>query len=195
MAADAYLDLRLRDWLDEIGKRRGPGAGAVAGIAAAMAAALAELAAGASKESWVDAAGVAAQAQALQRRLIQLGWQDAQAYAAAMERLHGGFRERTEIRNFALGEALSVAADLPLAIAEAAADVAALAAVTVEHGLPELRADAAAAAALAEGCARAAAKLVEVNLATQTEDERIVRARGVVTAAAHSAGEALAAVE
>ena len=56
-------------------------------------------------------------------------------------------------------------------------DVAALAAVVAERGEQALRADAVAAALLAEAAARAAATLVEVNLGTTSSDERVARAR------------------
>ena len=65
-----------------------------------------------------------------------------------------------------LGTLLERAAQIPLDIAESAVDVASLAAVVAERGDQALRADAVAAALLAQGAARAAATLVEVNLGT-----------------------------
>ena len=53
----------------------------------------------------------------------------------------------------------------------------ALAALLVENGNPEVRADAAVAAVLAEGGTRAAAKLVAVNLAASDDDDRVRQAR------------------
>src|SRR5262249_56362253 len=98
-----------------------------------------------------DAAGAAAQAHKLRERLVPLARQDAEAYQAALAQL----RERDD--DFALGEALARAADLPLEIANHAENVAALAADAAARAHPELRADAAAAAALAPRAPRAAA--------------------------------------
>ena len=61
---------------------------------------------------------------------------------------------------------------LPLAIAETAADTAALAAVAADRCVPRHRADAVAGAALAEGATRAAALLVETNLLSVPGDDR-----------------------
>ena len=68
------------------------------------------------------------------------------------------------------------AAEVPLAIAEAAADVAELAALAAAEGSPHLRPDATAATALAEAAVRAAAHLVEINLATVAGDQHSARA-------------------
>ena len=69
-------------------------------------------------------------------------------------------------------------------IAEAAGDVALLAALVAEIAPGAQRADAAGAAILAEGAARAAAQLVDVNLAARPGDERHARAHEAVAAAA-----------
>ena len=82
-----------------------------------------------------------------------------------------------EQRDFALGAALLQAAEVPLRIAEAAADVAELAALAAAEGSPHLRPDATAAAALAEAATRAAAHLVEINLATVPGDRHSERGR------------------
>ena len=83
-----------------------------------------------------------------------------------------------------LARALDRAADCPLAIAETAADTAALAAVAADRCVPRHRADAVAGAALAEGATRAAALLVETNLLSVPGDDRVVRARAAVEEAA-----------
>ena len=84
------------------------------------------------------------------------------------------------MRDAAIGEALSRAADVPLAIAEAALDVASLACELAERGNPNLRGDAATAVLLAEAAVRDLANLVEINLATREGDERVDRARELV---------------
>jgi methenyltetrahydrofolate cyclohydrolase len=184
--SEPYLDVRFGDLLASVIERGGPGAGAIAGLTAASAAALVELAARATDgEDWPEAAGAAAQARKLRDRLVPLARQDAEAYQAAV----GQLQERGD--DFALGEALARAADVPLEIADHAENVAALASEAAARANPDLRADASAAAALALGAAWAAAKLVEVNLAMHSEDARLARARQIAAAVTRTAREAL----
>jgi formiminotetrahydrofolate cyclodeaminase len=89
-------------------------------------------------------------------------------------------------------EALSRAADVPLATAQAAADVGELAAELATNGNPNLRGDAATAALLAEAGARAAANLVEINLVEKDGEERIARAHDLASSAGAAARRALA---
>jgi formiminotetrahydrofolate cyclodeaminase len=188
--SEPYLEQRVGELLDSVSKRGGPGAGTVAALSAASAAALVELAARATAlDDWPEAAGAAAQARRLRERLVPLARQDADAYHEAVAKL----QERGD--DFALGEALARAADIPLEIGRAAETVAALAAEAASRAQPDLRADAAAAAALALGAAWAAAKLVEVNLAMHGEDDRLARAREIAAGATRTAREALTAGE
>ena len=187
---EPYLDLRLGELLDSVTERGGPGAGTMAALSAASAAALVELAARASElEQWPEAAGAAAQARRLRERLVPLAREDTEAYQAAVAQL----QEHDD--DFTLGEALARAADIPLEIADHAENVSALAAEAAVRANPDLRADAAAAAALALGAAWAAAKLVEVNLAMNSEDPRLARAQQIAAGATRTAREALTAGE
>ena len=161
-----------------------PASGWVAGAAAAFAASLVVKAASRSN-GWSGAPGARAQATDLRDRLLELAARDAEAYGSALEAL--------ERREADLGGALAAAADVPLALAEAAADVALLATVASECADGASRADAAAAAALAAGAARAAAKLVAVNLSTVPGDERVEAAQRAVETADDAARTALAA--
>ena len=160
-----------------------PASGWVAGVSASYAAALVAKAAVRSK-GWSDSAGARAQAVDLRDRLLELAAEDARAYESALEAL--------DQPDHGLAPALFVAAEVPLALAEAAADVALLAADATERADGASRADAAA-AALAAGAARAAAKLVAINLSTQPGDERIAAAERAVEAADDAARQALAA--
>jgi len=157
-----------------------PGGGSVAAIVTAFAASLTAQAARFATEQWEDAAGAVAQAEALRARVLPLADEDARAYESFLLARRMSEEFDPQVRDAAIGEALSRAADVPLAIAEAALDVASLAAELVEHGNPNLRGDAATAALLAEAAVRATANLVAVNLATREGDERIERAREVV---------------
>jgi methenyltetrahydrofolate cyclohydrolase len=152
----------------------------VGAIVAAFAASLTAMAARFSTEQWEDAAGAVAQAEALRARLVPLADEDAKAYENFLLARRMPETVDPEVRNAAVGDALSRAADVPLSIAEAALDVASLAAELAERGNPNLRGDAAAAALLAEAAVRSTANLVEINLATREGDERIDRARELV---------------
>ena len=155
-----------------------------------MAAGLVEKTALISRE-WEDAPGIHAQAQKLRMRALPLADEDAAAYADVLRVLRAQKDNAPEQRDFELGEALSRAAELPLLIAQTAADVAELADTAAHHGNPNLRGDAAAAATLAASAARAAAHLVEINLSTAPDDPRIQRAAGAVAAAEEAAARAL----
>jgi formiminotetrahydrofolate cyclodeaminase len=157
-----------------------PGGGSVAAIVAGLAASLTAMAARFSSEQWEDAPGAVAQAEALRARILPLAEEDAVAYENFLLARRMPEEVDSEVRDAAVGEALSRAADVPLAIAEAALDISCLAADLAERGNPNLRGDAATAALLAEAAVRATANLVEINLATREGDERIARARELV---------------
>jgi formiminotetrahydrofolate cyclodeaminase len=157
-----------------------PGGGSVAAIAGGLAASLVAMAARFSSEHWDDASGAIAQAETLRVRLLPLADEDATAYENFLLARRMPQDVESEVRDAAIGDALSRAADVPLAIAEASLDVASLAADLAERGNPSLRGDAATAALLAEAAVRATANLVEINLATREGDERIARARELV---------------
>jgi formiminotetrahydrofolate cyclodeaminase len=150
---------------------------AAAGPATAQAGAAAATVTAAAARGAGDAAG-AAQAASLAARLERLAAEDAEAYAAATAALSAAEPGHPDARrDFALGTALDRAAGVPLAIAEACADVVVLARALEERLDPALAADLEAAALLAAGAARAAAHLVEINLVVGADDERAVRAR------------------
>jgi formiminotetrahydrofolate cyclodeaminase len=163
--------------------------GTAAAVAGAMAASLVTMVARGSRD-WDDGSGIASQARSLRARLVALGDEDAAAFAEVLATLreHSGSPEQ---RDFALGNALLRAAEVPLRIAEAAADVTELAALAAAEGAPQLQADASAAAALAEAATRAATHLVDVNLATVSGDRHSERAGELAAAAATARARAL----
>jgi formiminotetrahydrofolate cyclodeaminase len=140
---------------------------------------------------WDEGPGIAAQSVALRTRLVRLAEDDVRAFAAAMEAL-SATGEAGQGRDHLLAVALERAADVPLAIASAAADVAELAAIASIEGEPTLRPDATAAALLAEAASRTGARLVEINLATLPEDARRVAASAAAAAAAAARERSLA---
>jgi methenyltetrahydrofolate cyclohydrolase len=177
----AFQDLTVEELCETVAARTSaPGGGSVAAIVTAFAASLTAMSARFATEQWEDAPGAVAQAEALRARVLPLADEDARAYESFLlaRRMSKDFDP--QVRDAAIGEALSRAADLPLAIAEAALDVASLAAELVERGNPNLRGDAATAVLLSEAAVRATANFVEINLATREGDERIERARGLV---------------
>ncbi|MBD0348391.1 MAG: cyclodeaminase/cyclohydrolase family protein [Thermoleophilia bacterium] len=190
-ASDDLLALPLGGLLEQLATDApAPGGGAVAALVTAMSAGLVAMVARASR-GWDEAAGTAAQAERLRTRVAPLAAANAQAYEEALAALALPEEIEPEVRGGAIGDALGRAADLPLRIAAAAADVALLAAHAAERGEPALRPDAAVAALLAEAAARSAAQLVEINLTTTEADDRVIRSRGFAETAAGAAARAL----
>jgi formiminotetrahydrofolate cyclodeaminase len=151
-------ELTISEYLDQTAARTpAPGGGAAAAIAGATAAALVQMAA-----EFAPDEAIAEKAEALRTRLLELADEDLFAYRPVLEALRRP-RDDPE-RSVSLAGALSAASQPPLAIADAAADVAELAAAiapTNEH----LTGDANVAALLAAASAQAATRLVELNLA------------------------------
>jgi methenyltetrahydrofolate cyclohydrolase len=162
------------------------GGGPLAALVTASAAQLLVDIARASRDGWPDARGVAAQAESLRDRATPLADLAAQAYERALDAGGGDYE---------LGRAYAEAAEPPLRIAEAAADVTELAALVAEHADPARRADAVTAGLVAAGCARAAAELVAVNLTVSADDDRVRRANLLAEEAARTAETARAARE
>jgi formiminotetrahydrofolate cyclodeaminase len=180
-ASVELMDLSVREFAERLADgRTAAGGGSTAAVVLAISAGLAAMAARAASDSWEGAPGAIAQAGALRARVAPLAEADAKVYAEALETL----RSRDELdpgeRDEAIREALSRAAEVPLAIAEAGYDIAELACAIGELGSEEVRGDAAAAAVLAAAGARAAANLVVINLAAAHDDERVARARLLV---------------
>ena len=161
-----------------------PGGGAAAAIAVALAAALSSMAARLSTDHLADAARLADRAESLREGVAPL----AQADAAAYGRVLAAYRtpgDDPDVRRERIRGALSDAADVPLAVAEAGAELAEVAARLAREGNPNLEGDAAAAAILAEAGVRAAAVLVEINTkAGEIADDRLGRASELVARAA-----------
>jgi formiminotetrahydrofolate cyclodeaminase len=176
------FDETLAGFVDKIAaKTSAPGGGATAAVVTTLAAALAEMAAQFSSKHWDNAGEAAARAHELRESAAPLAQADAEAYEAVIAARGGPGYD----------EALSRAADSPLAMAEAAAGVAELAAELAARGNPNLRGDAVTAALLAEASARAAANLVEINLAERNGDQRVARAQELASAAGAAARRAL----
>jgi len=139
------VTLSFPDLLDRIGERTpAPASGAAAALAGALAAALVELAARFSEDE-----EALARALELRARFVALADDDAAAYADFMRTRSDEDRART--------------ISIPLAVADAAAETAALGERLAEHGRPSTAGDALVAAELARAAARSATLLVELN--------------------------------
>ncbi|HZR94417.1 MAG TPA: cyclodeaminase/cyclohydrolase family protein [Gaiellaceae bacterium] len=181
-----FLELSGSAWLAELARSDGvPGAGSALAAAVACAAAVAGMAARVSGDG-----GLVAQADALCARTAPLAGLDAETYRAALDAREELAELEGPQRDFLLGRAFALAAEPPLAIARAAADVAELAAQLAVSGEPRVRADAIAAGALAAGAARGAVALVEVNLTTRAGDERVAEVERLAEAAERAIGAA-----
>ena len=189
--SDAPLsELPLSALLGRVATRTpAPGGGSAAATGCALAAALVEMAARFGTDpAAADDAQRAAQLRAVALELVE---RDARAFAPVLEAaaLAPG-AERTR----RLTGARSRAAEPPLEIALAGAEVARLGVARVRAGNPNLTGDALTGVLLAEACTRAAAQLVAINL-DAAPDPRRARAQAAAGDAAHARERALAAVD
>jgi methenyltetrahydrofolate cyclohydrolase len=166
-----------------------PGSGAVAAIVTALAAGVAAGVAGSSPD-WPESRAAQVQGRRLLERSIRLAPRNEAAFHEALAALALSEHVEPEVRSDAIRDTLERGAAVPLRIAAVAADTAELAAHVAEHCEPTFRADAAAAARLAEGAARACVELVATNLGVTEEDERLSWARRLAEAAGDSARHA-----
>jgi formiminotetrahydrofolate cyclodeaminase len=182
------------------------GGGPAAALTSAAAAALTAKVARASRATWIEAGGAIAHAESLRMQAQALIERDADAYREASTVLLQAERSARQgvagparaARPTALadrerlaGEALIYAADLSLAIADAASQVAQLAAEVADRCPPSLRPDALTAVALAEAASCAAARLVEVNRKLPADDPRRTASSEAAEAAQRARRQAL----
>jgi glutamate formiminotransferase/formiminotetrahydrofolate cyclodeaminase len=156
-----------------------PGGGSAAAVVGAMAAALVQmvagLTAGRKKYAAVDAEmqELGLSAARLRLRLSELAQRDAEAYTAVASayKLPQDSPEQLARRRAAVREGLLGAARVPLETAEAARDLARLAAAAAERGNRNAVSDAGVAALLAEAACRGAVFNVRTNLAAMEDPE------------------------
>jgi methenyltetrahydrofolate cyclohydrolase len=186
-------DAPLAELLDRLAARTpAPGGGTAAALVGATAAALTEMAAAfaltRSAEQDESLVALYERAAVLRAQLLQLADDDTRAYRPVLDAQ--AVEPKDERRAAALASALSTAAEVPLAIAVAAAEVAELAAATVlTPGNTALYGDASAALTLAEAAVDAAARLVELNLAAAPADPRLEQAAALARHATNLRGQ------
>ena len=176
--ASSFLDLSVAELLNDVASdSRSPGGGPVLALTLAMAAGVVAMAARVSSTDWVDAAEVAARADALRSQAAALADRDAEAFERALAVLDAADAIEPERRDEEIGRIFAAAAAPLLEIGEVALDVAQLAAKAAVNADERVRPDAVAAASLAAAVATGAAELVAVNLTATRADERVVRDR------------------
>lgn len=159
-------------------------AGAVAALNAALAADLTVQVARNSPR-WVERGGAIAQADMIRRRSIGLAARVRDTFEAALDALErvrqllcGSDGEPGE-----LGRSLSDLVDLLLGVGDAANDAAGLAELAARSGEPVMVATAVSAAIVAASAADVVVHLIEVNLLTAADDERVRQARELAATA------------
>jgi formiminotetrahydrofolate cyclodeaminase len=161
----------LASFLDEVAQARpAPGGGSSAAFALALSAALVEMSAGLAGDT-----GAASRAGGLRARALELAERELSSYGPVLEAARLPQDDRS--RAGRLEEALLEASGTPLAIAEDAAEAAALGAAVARESSPSVRGDAVTGTLLAEAAAAAAAMLVEINLARQPTARELDKAR------------------
>ena len=192
--ADDFTGDSLAIFLDRIASEQAaPGGGAAAATAVAMAAGLVGMSARLSHDKLDESAALAARADALRARAAPLAQADARAYGRVLEAYRMPKNEDPRARREEIAKALSAAADIPLEVAEIAAEVASLGVGLAENGNANLKGDSIAATLLAEAGARSAAVLVAINL-RDNQDHRRERAEKLATSASAAARRAVAAI-
>lgn len=191
LSSSIYLKQTIEEFLDDLSAREPtPGGGSVAAVVVAMAAGLASMAARFSAGRLPDAVRIAETADALRTKVVLLAQEDARAYQEVLTSLQAPTEEDPAGRRDMVQSALSGAAEIPLAIAEAAAEIGQLAEELARLGNKNLRGDAITSALLAHAGAQACAVLVRINL-RGVEDARTVQAQRLADAAADASRRAL----
>jgi formiminotetrahydrofolate cyclodeaminase len=168
MEPGQFSDLPLRELLERFAQRSpAPGGGSAAGATCALAAALVEMAAAYETEGGGD---VVARARELRASALELAERDLSSYAPVLSALR--LARDDPARPERLESALAVAAEIPLAIARCAAEVAELGAGVTARAGRHLRGDAVAGTLLAEAACRTAVRLVDANVGTVRNDYR-----------------------
>lgn len=172
-----------------------PGGGAVAAIAVSMAASLVAMTARFSDGHTDGAHDLVRRAEELRTAVAPLAQADGDAYGRVLAAYRLPREPDPHARKEAVEQALAGAAKTPLAVAEAAADIAAMAAELAEEGNPNLRGDAVTSALLADAASGAAAVLVALNLRpADPADRRAAMAESFASAASAAARRALSSL-
>ena len=193
---NSISDMTIEGFLSKVASDApSPGGGAVAALVVAQAAGLAAMAGrfslGRGSIDTVAVTELVAAADRLRDVSAPLADEDASAYEGFLRAVRIPRDQDPAGRARAIREATDVAAEVPLATVEAAAEVVRLAERLVAEGNPNLRGDAAAAALLAAAAGTTAAIMVIENLAKMPDDPRIARATRAAASAQAGANRAV----
>ena len=176
---DHFAEQPLGSFLDEVAAPTpAPGGGTAAATACALGAALVEMVArielGRADAAVRPRRDLPDRLAALRGQALKLAERELSSYGPVLEalRLPRDDPERTG----RLDAALTRASMAPLAIAEAAAEVAEIGAELAAAAGPAVAGDAVAGVLIAEAAAASAATLVEINLEARPEAEELARA-------------------
>jgi formiminotetrahydrofolate cyclodeaminase len=181
--SDAPLrDQRIADFLGRLASATPtPGGGGAAALAAAVAAGLTAMTARLSTGRIDDSDRCAASMDRVRDELMRLADDDAAAYADVLVAMRESADVRGHDRSRRRADALRIASEIPLAVANRAAEVAEVAARLARTGNPHLRGDARTAVHLAQAAAASAAELVAINAQQGRLDPALAaRARAAV---------------
>jgi methenyltetrahydrofolate cyclohydrolase len=181
---DGFADRSLASLAEEIAAPTpAPGGGSTAASACALGASLVEMAAA------LEGSGEGERMRVLREHALELAERELASYAPVLEarRLPRDDPERAGRIEAALVEASAA----PLAIAEAASEVAELGAGLAARAGPAIRGDALTGVLIAEAAAAAAASLVEINLDGRNDSEELTRGREAARRAAAARERAL----
>ena len=187
----ALADRSLGQLLEQVASESpSPGGGSSCALACALAAGLVEMAAAftLSRAEYAERhermAAMRERAGELRAQALELAERELSVYGAVLDALREP--EDAPGRTERLDAALSEAADSPLAVARAAAEVAELAAEAASTGNRHLRGDAVAGALLAESACCASSRLADLNLAGRPGDPRRTEASELTQRALHA---------
>ena len=163
-----------------------PAGGSAAAAVVAMAAGLVEKSARLSTEHWIGAANIGKRAAVVRKLATLLIDADVAAFTEYMKSLRAARGLHAADRERILAPARERIVEVPLSVVRSAAEVVGLAVEMAEHGNPNLRSDAFAAAQLAAGAARSASVTLADNVRSNA-DLRLVEARRLAQGAIGSA--------
>ncbi|MFB6207381.1 MAG: cyclodeaminase/cyclohydrolase family protein [Haloglomus sp.] len=187
-----FADQPVEGFLDDVASTNvAPSAGAVTAITGAMAGSLCEMVCIHTPDAETSPRLATARADLAERRDQLLDLADADA--AVIDAVGTAFEDETDAED--RQAALARATEVPLRIAEAAADVAERAVVVAEDGTTNARTDAVVGAHLARAATAAAAVIVRTNLDLwpdlEAADSRLDDARTRLEAAERDAAAAV----
>jgi formiminotetrahydrofolate cyclodeaminase len=163
--ANDFLDQPMSRFFESVASASAaPGGGAAAAVTVALAAGLSAMAARLSVSQLQGSAQLVDQAERLRQRATELAQEDMRAFEA-VQAAYALTKDRDpEGRRLRIRAALAGATDVPLEIAEVAAQVAELAGRLAAGGNANLEGDAVTGALLALAGARSAFVLIELNV-------------------------------